>query len=113
MVPTVPIRERAAMSSEKRRQVHEWHASCIAAKHGILVSSKADAFIDGVGTLLDIFPDPRRRTIRAFVHRLNSPVSVMEAIEMDWGAVGRDMWEAIRAHAHEATEEDPSNLITR
>ena len=101
------------MSSEKRRQVHEWRASCIAAKHGILVSSKADAFIDGVGTLLDIFPDPRRRTIRAFVHRLNSPVSVMEAIEMDWGAVGRDMWEAIRAHEHEATEEDPSNLITR
>lgn len=108
------------MSIEKRRKLHK----CIAAREGILVSSKADALMDGVGTLLDIFPDPRHRTIRAFVRGWKSPRSVMEAIEMDWAAVGHDMWEAmrlheceaIRAHEHEATEENPattSNVATR
>jgi hypothetical protein len=72
----------------------------------VYVSSKTDAFCDGLGTVLDIFPEPRPRTIRAFVKCHSSrPHSVSEAILGDWAAIARDMWAAIEKHAPEKSEE--------
>jgi hypothetical protein len=76
------------------------------------LSSKTDAFLDGVGTLLEIFPDPRRRTIRAFIchHHASHASSVGEAIWDDWASIGQDMWTAFEVHEH---EESPEEVATR
>jgi hypothetical protein len=63
------------------------------------------AFIDGIATLADAFPEPRERTIRAIKHQLPQWASVESAVAHDWAAVGQDLWSAIKAHKHEATEE--------
>ncbi len=64
------------------------------------------AIIDGVATLLDIFPEPRARTIRAFKCRPTEWTSVESALAHDGFMLGQDMWAAIRSHEHEeATEE--------
>lgn len=75
------------------------------------------AFIDGVATLFDVFPEPRARTIRAFHHRPDEWSSVESALAHDWGVVGQDMWSAIKAHEHdEASQKDsatPEHACTR
>jgi len=85
------------------------HPACGELKH-ILVSSKASAFLEGVGTLLEIYPNPRPRTIRAFVcHHMPDAGSVKEAIWGDWAAIGQDMWAAFEAREH---EESPKEAAT-
>ena len=87
--------------------------TCAGLSGSIRVSSKTDAFLDGVGTLLELFPAPRSRTIRAFVwHHAPHANSVREAIWGDWAAVGQDMWTAIEAHKphEEPTEEAATRL---
>lgn len=81
-------------------------------------SSKTDAFLDGVGSLLDIFPDPRARVIRAYVHHYAPHArSVNEAMWADWAAIGQDMGKAIEAHAPEKSTKEtaagPKSLTTR
>ena len=69
-------------------------------------SSKRDAFLEGMGSVMDVFPDPRPRAIRAFVsHHGVKAVSVQEAIWGDWAAIAQDMWAAIDEHAAEKSEE--------
>jgi hypothetical protein len=80
---------------------------CVDLNGNISVSPRAAAlaFFDGVATLVDIFPDPRPRTIRAFAcHHTKWAASVNDAIYGDWAMVGQDMWAAIRAHDDEANE---------
>jgi hypothetical protein len=74
----------------------------------ILLSSKTTAFLDGVGTLLEICPDPRPRRIRAFFchHHASRAGSVNDSIWGDWAAIGQDMWAAIEAHEHEESAEE-------
>lgn len=88
--------------------------ACVNLSGNTRVSSKTDAFLDGVGTLLGLFPDPRPRTIRAFhCYRVPRASSVREAIWGDWAAIGQDMWTAIEAHApEESTEEAATRLKT-
>jgi hypothetical protein len=103
------------MASYLNRMNKRRRASTPAGLSGnIMVSSTADAVLDGVGTLLEIFPDPRPRTIRAFYcYRYPRAKSVKEAILADWAAIGQDMWKAIEAHAPEkSTEEAATRLKT-
>ena len=72
----------------------------------ILRRADSDAFLDGVGTLVELIPDPRPRTIRAFTrHRTSRASSLENALLQDWLMVGRDMWAAIQTHEHEDTKE--------
>ena len=63
------------------------------------------SFIDGIATLVDVFPEPRPRTIRAFKHYIPQWVSIDSALAHDWAVLGQDMWSAIKAHENEANEE--------
>src|SRR5271170_89050 len=85
------------------------HDKCNIRKCGVLyrkvhLCSKTAAFIDGIGSLLDILPEPRSRSIRAFEGGFAWPSSVDAAIAADWGAVGMDMWTAI--DEYEATHKE-------
>jgi hypothetical protein len=76
----------------------------------IHLASKASAFWDGFGTLLDLFPTPRTRCIRAYylegANRRSA--SVKAAIARDWVAVGQDMRTAIAKY-----EESPEETAIR
>ena len=88
------------------------HMCLLFERGNVRVSSKADAIFDGIGSLLDVFPCPRARTIRTFVyHGYKRPDSVDDAISEDWTMIGQDMWAAIRAHEHEeSTESSEENI---
>ena len=74
--------------------------SCFVPSNKVRFSSKTDAFLDGVSSLLEILPDPRARLIRAYVyHYAPHARSVNEAMWADWAAIGQDMGKAIEAHA--------------
>lgn len=93
-------------------------SSCSAPSGKISFSSKTAAFLDGVGSLLEILPDPRPRVIRAFAyHHAPYARSAREAMWSDWAAIGQDMWKSIEAHAPEKSTEEtaagPKNLTAR
>lgn len=107
MVPAVSTKENTAMLTKKKRKIQKWNALRNAAIEGVWVSSKADAFLDGMGSLLEVFPGPQHRTIRAFLcHHSPRASSVAEAIRGDWAVVGQDMWTAIKAHEHEESTQE-------
>jgi hypothetical protein len=95
------------MSSNDEKIKLQGVSSAGAAVKRIWFSSKTGALLDGVGSLLDVFPDPRPRTIRAFVrnHRDVRARSVKQALLNDWAAIGQDMWAAIEAHEREESTE--------
>jgi|HubBroStandDraft_1064217.scaffolds.fasta_scaffold661542_1 hypothetical protein len=95
-------------SYQKRLKKRMAAGSCSVSSSRIRFSSKTDAFLDGVGSLLDLCPDPRERVIRAFVlhHAAPKTRSVNEALWGDWVAVGQDMLMVIEAHAPEESAEE-------
>ena len=97
-------------SYQKRLNKRIAAGSCSVQSSRIRFSSKSDAFLDGVGSLLDLYPDPRERVIRAFIFHHTTPKarSVNEALWGDWVAVGQDMLMAIEAHAPEESTEEAS-----
>jgi len=89
-----------------KNNVNRKRASGYVLCSNVYFSAKRDAFFDGMGSVLDIFPDPRSRTIRAFVtHRGPRAQSVKDAIWGDWVAVAQDMWAAIDENAPEKSKE--------
>ena len=79
----------------------------------VYFSGKRDAFWDGMGSVLDIFPDPRARAVRAYAtHYEPRAHSVNDAIWGDWAAIAQDMWTAIDEHAPERSEEAPAGPKT-
>jgi hypothetical protein len=67
--------------------------------------SKRSALLEGLGSVINILPEPRSRSIRA-CQIPAYPVSINEAIAADWAAVGGDMWTSIHA------SEEPSEETT-
>jgi hypothetical protein len=68
--------------------------------------SQFSALLDGVGSLLDIFPTARSRRIRVFKSRMKFPVrvSVNEALSRDLTAVGCDFWAVLKSADEEIVE---------
>src|ERR1035441_37465 len=99
MAPSRILMQRTAMPREKNRVYY------LDAK--VHRRSQFSALLDGVGSVLDIFPTARQRRMRVFKGRVKFPVrvSVNEALARDLPAVGCDFWVALKATDEEIMKE--------
>ena len=100
MAPSRILIQRTAMPADKNRVNYLVDAK-------VHRRSQFSALLDGVGSVLDIFPTARQRRMRVFNGRVKFPVrvSVNEALSRDLAAVGCDFWVALKATDEEIMEE--------
>jgi hypothetical protein len=68
------------------------------------------AFVDGMGSVIDLFHAPRGRYIRAFAGTYTRSTSVNAAMAADWDVIAGDMRAAIAEHDATFKEEETPEL---